>query len=189
MSCTLVRRGNCAWFSTSGPYCRAVASSKGASKSTACGLPTDRQVAVKLRVADLERLLHPLVGAAPVHRQIGAAEADAPHRHAQDACDPSARATSVADTGPPSVCMRDRLVRRRVAVVEAELGEDARAVAALLGFGAVGVVDAHGGVEAGRRRHALEDAVGADAGVAVADGDGCAPASASTPKVAPSTTR
>ena len=36
---------------------------------------------------------------------------------------------------------------------------------------AVGVVDAHRGAEAGRRRHALEDAVGADAGVTVAEGD------------------
>ena len=126
---------------------------------------------MKLRSPTVERLLHPLVGAAPVHRQIGAAEAHAAHRHAQDACDP-ARARPASPTPGRRACAADSgLSAGDVAVVDAELGEDARAVAALLRLRAVGVVDAHRGVEAGRRRHALEDAVGPDAGVTVADGD------------------
>ncbi|HEX3763597.1 MAG TPA: hypothetical protein VHW23_33100 [Kofleriaceae bacterium] len=56
-------------------------------------------------------------------------------------------------------------------MIETELGEDPRAIAALLGLGAIGVVDPDRGVEPGRCRDALEDPVGADAGVAIADRD------------------
>src|ERR1044071_6731361 len=61
------------------------------------------------------------------------------------------------------------MIRRRIAVIEAELGEEPRPVAALLGLRAIGVVDPDRGVEPRRRRHALEDAIGPDPGVPIAD--------------------
>jgi hypothetical protein len=62
----------------------------------------------------------------------------------------------------------ERRLGDEAAVVEVT-GEDADAVAALLSFGGVGVEDAQGEGRAGRGKWAPEDAVGADAEVAVAD--------------------
>ena len=68
--------------------------------------------------------------------------------------------------------VRPRLDREEVAGTRPLLGEpageDAQAVAALLGFAAVGIEDAQAGVGV-RRRHQGEDSVAADAAVAVAE--------------------
>ena len=73
-------------------------------------------------------------------------------------------------TDQTAVGLEDKLLVANEAGIPEEAGEDAEAVAAFFGQAAVGIINFEGAFGGGRGEGAEEDAVGADAIIAVANG-------------------